>query len=515
MQSQATSLPPLEPHDGVLVVDGYGVKVYVSRGHLVVEDGFADLRRSERFSRSTSGLRRLVLLGHAGFVTLEAIRWLADVDAAYLHVDRSGRVLATSGVLGIDHPALRRAQAKAFGTSLGSDIAREILRHKLHGQLTTLLDIRGSEVTRAKVDQAHRALGQAGDVESLRALEARAAAAYWGAWEGLSISFSRADVPKVPEHWRRFFRRASPLTGNPRLAADPANAMLNYLYGLLEAEARIASLKVGLDPGLGVLHSDQRSRDSLALDLMEAVRPEVDAYVLDLLSFHVFRAKDFHETRQGTCRLVPPLTHVLAVTAPAWAAQVGPVAEGVAWMLGAEAGLRPADIPTPLTQDNRSRGRDGIRRGARRQPTKKPIQPPSGCRLCGLVIARGRMYCDDCLGDGHREALNVASEAAAKVLTQMRAAGVDPAHGGEAARKRAAALSRRREETKQFERRGNPVPPREIFEQGILPKLQSVSIPAMARATGLSRSYCSMIRRGIHVPHPRHWETLRSLGNVR
>jgi CRISPR-associated endonuclease Cas1 len=512
MQSQATSpLPPLEPRDGVLVVDGYGVKVSVNRGHLVVEDGFADLRRSGRFSRSTSGLRRVVLLGHAGFVTLEAIRWLADVGAAYLHIDRSGRVLATSAVLGVDHPALRRAQAKAWGTPAGSDIAREILRQKLRGQLTTLVAVPDAEDARLKVERAYRALGHATDVESLRALEARAAAAYWGAWEGIPTSFSRSDARRVPGHWQHFIRRGSPLTGNPRLAADPANAMLNYLYGLLEAEARIASLAVGLDPGHGVLHADQRARDSLALDLMEAVRPEVDAYVLDLLSSHVFRAKDFHETRQGTCRLVPPLTHVLAATATAWAAHVGPIAEGVAQTLGTEAGLRPADIPTPLTQDNRSRGRDGIRTGARRNPTRKPTQPPTGCRLCGLVITRGRAYCNKCLGDAHREALNLASEAATRVLAQMRAAGRDPAHGGEAARKRASSLSMRQEEAKAFERKSVTLPSAEIFEREILPRLQSVTVPAMARATGLTRAYCSMIRRGVYVPHPRHWEVLRGL----
>jgi hypothetical protein len=29
--------------------------------------------------------------------------------------------------------------------------------------------------------------------------------------------------------------------------------------------------------------------------------------------------------------------------------------------------------------------------------------------------------------------------------------------------------------------------------------------------TGLSRTYCGMIRRGVRVPHPRHWEALRDL----
>jgi len=69
----------------------------------------------------------------------------------------------------------------------------------------------------------------------------------------------------MPAHWLAFAARTSPLTASPRTAADPVNAVLNYLYALLEAEVRIACLKVGLDPGIGVLHADQKARDSLAL----------------------------------------------------------------------------------------------------------------------------------------------------------------------------------------------------------------------------------------------------------
>jgi len=47
--------------------------------------------------------------------------------------------------------------------------------------------------------------------------------------------------------------------------------------------------KMGLDPGLGLLHVDQRSRDSLSCDLMEAVRSKVDAYVLDQLQSRTFK----------------------------------------------------------------------------------------------------------------------------------------------------------------------------------------------------------------------------------
>ena len=59
--------------------------------------------------------------------------------------------------------------------------------------------------------------------------------------------------------------------------------MLNCLYALLESEARLAPAALGLDPGIGVLHKDTRTRDSLACDLMEPIRPKVDAFLLDWL----------------------------------------------------------------------------------------------------------------------------------------------------------------------------------------------------------------------------------------
>ncbi len=50
-----------------------------------------------------------------------------------------------------------------------------------------------------------------------------------------------------------------------------------------------------------------------------------------------------------------------------------------------------------------------------------------------------------------------------------------------------------------------------IFEREIKPKLKTISLLETMRATGLSRTYCGMIRRGVRIPHPRHWGALRDL----
>jgi hypothetical protein len=96
--------------------------------------------------------------------------------------------------------------------------------------------------------------------------------------------------------WRTFGQRRSLLTNGPRNATNPAGALLNLTYGLIEAETTLALHAVGLDPGIGIFHTDRRDRDSLTLDVMEAIRPVGDAYVLGLLTQRTLSARDFIET---------------------------------------------------------------------------------------------------------------------------------------------------------------------------------------------------------------------------
>lgn len=303
VQAAKSSVPGkatlLEPKNGILVLTGYGLRVAVGRGQLAVSDGIGSDRRAGVFTRATCGIRRLVILGHSGTISFEAFRWLQDVSSAVVQIDANGNVVIAAGAMSLDDPRLRRAQARAFGTPVGIAIARDLLREKLAGQAQVLVRFSHATNARETLEPVAHQLERAKSVDQLRLLEAQAAVAYWDAWDGVEIQFAKRDLAKVPEHWRTFGTRKSPVSGTARRAANPINALLNYLYAILEAEARIAALTLGLDPGMGVLHVDQRNRDSLACDVMEAVRPQVDAVVLDLLASRTFSAKDFFETRQG------------------------------------------------------------------------------------------------------------------------------------------------------------------------------------------------------------------------
>jgi hypothetical protein len=159
----------------------------------------------------------------------------------------------------------------------------------------------------------------------------------------------------VPNHWRTFGPRISSLSGSPRLAVNPGNAILNYLYALLESEACLALSALGLDPGLGFLHLDNPRRNNLACDVMEPVRPIVDAYLLDWINRGTLRREWFFEQGNGNCRLMSSLTAQLAETITTWRNALGPYAEGISKVLWADRPRndRPRSSPTRLTQSHR------------------------------------------------------------------------------------------------------------------------------------------------------------------
>jgi len=58
------------PRHGVITLSGYGIQVRVDRGHLLLEDGIGPDRCQYRFPRVGHGLKRLIVIGSDGMVSL-------------------------------------------------------------------------------------------------------------------------------------------------------------------------------------------------------------------------------------------------------------------------------------------------------------------------------------------------------------------------------------------------------------------------------------------------------------
>jgi CRISPR-associated endonuclease Cas1 len=490
----------LTPRHGVVTLFGYGIKVYVDRGHLIVKDGIGRDRHEGRFARVGHGLRRLVVIGSDGFVSLGALRWLAHQDAAFVMLERDGSLIAATGPVGPSDARLRRSQALARETHVALDIARELIRQKLAGQEQIARDRLNDHTVANTIAQARADVGTADTIEMIRLLEAHAAHAYWAAWHNLKIEFPKSDLQRVPDHWLSFGTRKSPLTRSPRLAANPPNAILNYLYALLESEARLAAVALGLDPGIGFLHVETDARDSLACDLMEAVRPHVDAYLLDWIGRQPFRREWFFEKSDGNCRLMAQFCLRLSETTQTWGALIAPVAEWVSRTLWSP--IRNPGRAHPAIRLTQMYKREAKGDGCG-LPLPPAPQPPRVCPRCGASVKTGKTHCAAC-------AIAIQREGFLKIAEQGRIA----SHTRESELKRGATQRRRHEAQSKWHVWSHPAwLTEQCYSEQIQPRLGKVEIKRIAASLGVSNTYASYIRAGRRRPHPRHWEKLASMIN--
>lgn len=486
---------------GVYVVDGFGVTVRVDRGHLEVNDGIGRHRRTRRWSRADQTLRRLLIVGRAGTISLDAVRWCTAKRIAVVIVDTDGTVHLGPGERSPGDARLRRAQAASWDTPAGLVVVRHLLGAKLAGHASIAAGVLDRPELAAAIDDMATAAGGTTTVDEARGIEAVAAAAYFAGWRdhpATTVRFATKDRRRVPAHWSTFDTRGSTLgSGNAnRKAERPLNAILNYLYALAEVECVVACRAVGLDSGLGVLHADATGRDSMALDLLEVVRPAVERWALGLVARRHFVKADFSEADNGHVRVLAPLTHELAATMGTWGKTVGRHAEKVAHLLTAEvAGVTARR--TPLTGANLAAAQDRVRERktalavdlASRSSRNAQEGPRSAtCVDCGGPLARGvHRRCSGCW-DGQAGQDETTRQQRGKAIAEALA-------------ERTAWKAAHPEVTGDAD----------WYRQVVLPGLATVKLATIIEAIGVAKSTASAIRSGRRLPALRHWTVLAEL----
>ncbi len=248
------------------------------RARLVIRKGNRQLD-----SVRIEDLEQLVLCGVVQ-ITTQAMRALLrqGVETAFLTQSGAfvGRLAGPTGA----RAELRRLQYRQLeDPARALDLARRIVAGKIRNQRALLLRFQRrrphDDVARALVSL--RLLGEdaprAPDLDVLRGIEGKAAADYFHAFGRL------IQVPDVTFDGRK--RRPPP---------DPVNILLSFGYTLLGHLFEGFCELSGLDPHCGALHAIAYGRPSLALDLMEEMRPVVvDASVLRAINTRAVRATDF------------------------------------------------------------------------------------------------------------------------------------------------------------------------------------------------------------------------------
>lgn len=336
----------------VIVVNGADIRVNVRNGQLTLRDGPPGNSRIRQIPRIPRTVRRIVVLAGHGMFTIESQRWLNDAGIPWSILEKDGTCIAQSGPQSLDGRLLR-AQSRACPggdlESTGLEISRYLISEKIKAQIRVLSDHFGTTEIIARMQRFLEFVQSAVKFSEIQANEGHAASLYFECWQDrVFVPFSPRDLIKVPAHWRVFAQRQS--FANEKLrnnnATDPVNSSLNYLYKIAETECVQACHATGLSPVLGVLHKDRENRDSLALDLLEVLRPACDRVALEIFGIdgeipanpetgkpRYFDRRWVHETSEGIVRLDTPYTHRLAGQSARFAEILAPHVHHVAGIL--------------------------------------------------------------------------------------------------------------------------------------------------------------------------------------
>jgi len=274
--------------------------IYVtSEGAYCRKDGaniVVEVDKQEKGRAPIHVISGLVCLGRAS-VSPTLMNACAEAGVTISFLTEHGRFLARVEGPRTGNVLVRRTQHRTADDPVKSlIIAKGVVAAKLANQRTVIrraLRDHGAAASLADAEMrithvARRALAAA-DIDILRGCEGEGAALYFGTFDAII----RHDDPKFAFHGRS---RRPPL--------DRINALLSFLYAILGNDCRGALEGVGLDPAIGFLHADRPGRMSLALDLMEEMRPVLaDRLAFSLVNRRQLAVSDFDQSEMGAVLL--------------------------------------------------------------------------------------------------------------------------------------------------------------------------------------------------------------------
>ena len=255
-----------------ILLSGFGTSVNVDKRRLVISNKLQGTRL-EAWPHQAQ-FDSIVVDGHTGVISFEALRWLMKHDISVTMLNWNGNMLSVALPKETISAKLKIKQYEAY---LDKDkrygIAECIVREKVKQSLNLLTELHKyhNEVKALTV----RDIGSIKkDHENLLMYEGNSAIQYW--------SELRRVFNKLYPEFRFTDRNGRRHSWNTN-ASDEINALLNYGYAVLESEVRKDLNSIGLDPSISFLHELSNSRASLVYDVQELYRWLVDLSVIQLV----------------------------------------------------------------------------------------------------------------------------------------------------------------------------------------------------------------------------------------
>lgn len=256
---------------GALVLNGYGIKINVSDGKLLIKNGYRltedDNKPVNVLTPNQKKIASILIFGQTGYISLEALKWIAQENIQLNIIQWNGGLLSSMNTKKDGNGKRKIAQYKTYlDENKRFSIAQALINAKLSNSIKLLEFLPFRNIGSGVISPYLKAVDKAKDIPGLMGIEGESAKLYWKEYK-----------KAIPEKWG-FDERSG------RGASDYTNTLLNYGYSLLEAECLRVINTVGLDPCIGFLHEARNEKRSLAYDLQEPFRGEIDIIVYKLLS---------------------------------------------------------------------------------------------------------------------------------------------------------------------------------------------------------------------------------------
>jgi len=281
-----------------LLLSGFGITIDVNKAHLTIKQNDNVIE----FEPHRIPYDYIIIDGHYGSISFEAMRWLSKHDVSIALLNWNGNLLSNTMSQETLNAKLKIKQyEKYLNPELRLYIAGQIVKQKvklsssLLKELSNFYDVDLSTINKEieRVDY--------NNINSLMIYEGRIASAYW------------LELTKIFHFLAKDFhfegRKNLSYSWNMN-ASDPINALLNYGYAILESIVRKDINTIGLDVSIGYLHEIAPSKHPLVYDLQELFRYVVDYSVIELLETKL-KKSDFITTENYHIRLKPNTAKLL------------------------------------------------------------------------------------------------------------------------------------------------------------------------------------------------------------
>ena len=292
-----------------LLITGFGTSINVDKRKLIITNRLKDTRLE--FFPHKINHDGIIIDGHTGNITFEAMRWLSKHNINLTLLNWNGQLLAN---VMPEQPKSGKLRIKQYQKYLDSEsrfeIALKIVQNKVEQSLNLLEELsrfyESVDIVKIRKAAEKEDLFLLGimknsekqdiskSIKQLMTYEGRIAGIYH---ENLTRIFSQLNSEFD------FTGRKNKSNSRNYNASDEINALLNYGYAILESEIRKAINGIGLDYSVGFLHEINQSRTSLVYDTQELFRWLIDVSVIQLLEEKKIKKSDFIITENYHTRL--------------------------------------------------------------------------------------------------------------------------------------------------------------------------------------------------------------------